>query len=80
MIGRDAMHPSQRKGRKARDHKIGIHRGHLIAAQYRPTINEITFVFTNAIPQFGAIISGQFAISSLNVGVLFQGKSEVQQT
>ena len=50
--------PYARKGRKACDHKISIHRGHLIAAQYRPTINEITFVFTNAIPQFGAVNSG----------------------
>ena len=39
-------------------HNIAIHRGHLIAAQYKPTNNKFTFVFTNSIPQFGTANSG----------------------
>ena len=41
-------------------HNIAIHRGHLIAAQYKPKDSKSTFVFTNAFPQFGTLNSGDW--------------------
>ena len=45
--------------------KSSIHRGHLIAASYgrgRPDRRIQTFVYTNAVPQFGRINSGRWRI------------------
>ena len=41
------------------DHEIAIHKGHLIASQYKSE-NRFTFVLTNSVPQFGSINSGHW--------------------
>ncbi len=51
---------SRTRSRSPCVHNIAIHRGHLIAAQYKPADNQLTFVYTNSVPQFGWVNSGDW--------------------
>lgn len=51
------------RSRNPCDHSITIHRGHLIASQYKSELqNCLTFVYTNSVPQFGSMNNGHWNV------------------